>query len=128
MLITRLLKRLKFDFSAKWSIELLVDINSTLLKRMRARERAPAPQSPHIIFVVALGSSSGSSASIDSYTALSAQLREHDLKMTANFQKMQQRVDNDLQYIFASIRYFQTCVDETYSKNAWPVLLLRGHA
>ena len=41
---------------------------------------------------------------------------------------MEHRVDNDLQYICASICYLQTCIDETYSRNAWPVPLLRGHA
>ena len=41
--ITRLLKQLKFDLSIERSIELSVDINNTLLKRMRARERVPAP-------------------------------------------------------------------------------------
>jgi len=105
-----------------------VDINNTLLKRMRARERAIAPQPPPIIPAVAPGSSSVSSASIDSYTTLSAQLREHDLKMSANFERIEHRVQNDLQYICSSIRYLQTCVDEIYSKNAWHVLLLRGHA
>jgi len=38
--------------------------------------------------------------------------------MSANFQRMEKRVDNDLQYICASIHYLQTCVDETYSRNA----------
>ena len=52
---------------------------------MRARERAPAPQPPPIIHAIAPGSSSASSASVDPYSALSAQLREHDLKMTANY-------------------------------------------
>jgi len=47
--------------------------------------------------------------------------------MIVNFQRMEHRVDNDLQYICASICYLQTCVDETYSRNAWPVPLLRGH-
>ena len=32
---------------------------------------------------------------------------------------MEHGVDNDLQYICASIRYLQTCVDDTYSRNAW---------
>jgi len=36
MLITRLLKQLKFDLSTERSIEPSVDINNTLLKRMRA--------------------------------------------------------------------------------------------
>jgi len=85
ILITHLLKQLKFDLSTEWSIEPSIDINSTLLKRMRARERAPTPQPPPIIPVVVPGSSLPSSVSIDPYSALSAQLHEHDLKMTANF-------------------------------------------
>ena len=100
MLITRFLKQLKFDLS----IEPYVDINSTLLKRMCAKERAPTPQAPSIIHVVAPGSSSASSASFDPYTALSAQLHKHDLKMSANFQRIEHRVQNDLQYICSSIR------------------------
>ena len=95
---------------------------------MYARERAPAPQPPPIIPVVSPGSSSASSASVDPYSALSAQLREHDLKMYTNFQRIKKRVDNDQQYIYVSIRYLQTSVDETYSRNAWHVPLPRGHA
>ena len=45
MLITRLLKQLRFDLSSERSVEPSVDINSTLLKRMRAQKRPPAPQS-----------------------------------------------------------------------------------
>ena len=41
---------------------------------------------------------------------------------------MEQRMDNDLQYICASIQYLQTCVDDTYGRNAWPAPLLRGHS
>jgi len=89
MLITRLLKQLKFDLSTEQSIEPSVDINSTLLKRMHARERVPAPQPPPIFPAVVSGSSSVSFASFDPYSALSAQLREHDLKMSANFQRME---------------------------------------
>ena len=81
-----------------------------------------------IISVVAPGSSSASSASFDPYAKLSAQFREHDLKMSANFEKIEHRVQNDLQYICSSIQYLQTCVDETYSRNAWPVPHPRGHA
>jgi len=128
MLITRLLKRLKIDLSTERSIEPSVDINSTLLNRMRVRERVPTPQPHPIIPTVILGSSSAFSASFDPYLALAAQLREHALKMSANFQRLAQRVDNDLQYICAYIRYLQTCVDDTYSRNAWPVLLPRGHS
>ena len=105
MLISRILKQLKFDLSTERSIELSVDINSTLLKRMRVRERAPAPQPPPIILVVVPGSSSASSTSFDPYLALSTQLREHNLQMTSHFQRLEQRVDNDLQHICAFIRY-----------------------
>ena len=48
--------------------------------------------------------------------------------MTPNFEKMEHRVQNDMQYICSSIHYLQTCVDKTYSRNPWPVPLLRGHA
>jgi len=79
MLITRLFKQLKFDLSTERSIELSVDIISTLLKRMCAGERAPASQPPLVIPAVDPGSSSASSASFDLYVALSTQLREHNL-------------------------------------------------
>ena len=118
MLITCLLKQLKLDLSTEQSFELSVDINSTFLKKMHARERVPAPQPPLIIPVVASGSSFVFSSSFDPYLALSVQLREHNLSMSAHFQRLEQRVDNDLQYICASIRYLQTCVDDTYSRNA----------
>ena len=49
MLSTCLLKQLKFDLSTERSIEPSVDINITLLKRMRARERIPSSQPPPII-------------------------------------------------------------------------------
>ena len=94
---------------------------------MRVRERVPAPQPPLIILIV-VPRSSASSVSFDPYSALSAQLQENDLNMSSNFQRMEQRVDNDLQYICVSIRYLQTYVDETYSKNAWHVSLPRGHS
>jgi len=77
---TRLLKLLKFDLFADRSVEPSVDINSTLLKRVHAREHAPAPQLPSIIPAIAHGSSSVSSTSVDPYTTLSSQLREHDLR------------------------------------------------
>jgi len=37
-------------------------------------------------------------------------------------------VDNDLQHICAYIRYLQTCVDDTYSRNAWLAPLTSGHS
>jgi len=57
MFISRHLKLLKFDLSAESSIAPSIDINNTLLKRMHAKERAPAPipQPPPIILPVVPG-------------------------------------------------------------------------
>ena len=64
---------------------------------MRARECAPAPQPPNIIPAVVSGSSFASSASFDPYLDLFAELREHNLEMSAHFQRqLKQSVDNDL--------------------------------
>ena len=87
---------MKTDLSAERSIKLSVDINNTFLKRMRAREHALAPQPPPIIPSVAPGSSLTSSASIDPYTDLSAQLHEHDLKMATHLERIEHGVQNDL--------------------------------
>ena len=48
--------------------------------------------------------------------------------MIAHFQWLEQRVDNDLQHICASIRYLQTSVDDTYSRNDWPSPLSSSHS
>ena len=48
--------------------------------------------------------------------------------MIANFERMEHKVEIDLQDICSYIRYLQTCVDETYSRNAWHVPLLGGYA
>jgi len=78
MIITHLLKQLNFNLSSERSVELSIDINSTLLKRMHARERPHALQPQLIIPTVHVpGSSSSSSAPSDSYLAFSTQLREH---------------------------------------------------
>jgi len=132
MLITRLLKQFRFDLSTERSIEPSVDINSTLLKRMRVRKRAPAPQLHSIIHAIFPGSSSASSAPFDPYQALSTQLREHSLQMstemTAHFQRLEQRVNNDLHHICDSIRYMQTCVNGIYNRYTWLAPLPRGRS
>ena len=87
MLITRLLKLLKIDLSGVRSIAPSVDINATLLKRMHVGERAPVPQPPLIILLVP----GSSSASVDPFVALSAQLQEHNLKITTRLDKMSAR-------------------------------------
>ena len=131
MLITRLLKQLRFDLSTERSVEPSVDINSTLLKRMRARERLPAPQ-PQPIIPAVHGSSSGSSAPFDPYLVLSTQLREDSqqvsAEMAANFQQLEQHLDNDLNHICDSIRYMHTCIGDIYERFDWPAPLLRGRA
>ena len=80
MLITYHLKKLKFDLSIERSIEPSVDINNTLLKRIRVREHALAPQHQPIILAVAPGSSP---TPFDPYQVLSTQLREHSLQMSS---------------------------------------------
>jgi len=115
MFISRHLKLLKFDLSAESSIAPSIDISNTLLKRMHTRERAPAPipQPPPIIPPVVPGSSS---AYVDPYAALSAQLQEHDLKITSQLEKMsahheeiQQGFQNDLTYLLFHLLSSDTC-------------------
>jgi len=142
MLITRLLKHLRFDLSSKRSFEPSVDINSTLVKRMRAGERLPAPQ-PQPIFPAVHGSSSGSSAPFDPYLALSTQLREHSqqisaemaehrqqisAEMAANYQRLEHHLDNDLNHICDSIRYMHTCIGDIYNKFDWSAPTPQGRA
>ena len=49
-------------------------------------------------------------------------------QIIVHFQRLEQRVDNDLQHICASIRYLQTCVDDTYNRNDWPSPLSSSHS
>ena len=97
---------------------------------MRARER-PAPQ-PQPIIPAVHGSSSGSSASFDPYLALSTQFREHSqqvsAEMAANFQQLEQRLDNDLNHICDSICYMHTCIRDIYTRFDWPAPLPRSRA
>ena len=48
--------------------------------------------------------------------------------MTAHSQRLEQRVNNDFNHICTSIRYLQTCVDDTYSRNDWPASLSSSHS
>ena len=48
--------------------------------------------------------------------------------MTAHFQRLEQRVNNDFHHICTSICYLQTCVDDTYSRNDWPAPLSSSHS
>ena len=70
MLITRLIKLLKFDLSGERSIAPSIDINNTLFKRMHVGEHAPVSQPPPIVPPFVPGSSL---TSTDPYIALSAQ-------------------------------------------------------
>ena len=85
MLITRLLKLLKFDLSGESVVAPSIDINSTLLKRMNVGECAPIPPPP-VVPPFALGSSS--SASADPFSAFSAQLQDLSLNINTQFEKM----------------------------------------
>ena len=83
-------------------------------------------------------SSSGSSAPVDPYLALSTQIREHHemisaemtahrqqifAEMTAYYQRMEQRLDNDLSYICDFMRYLDAYLSDIYQKYDWPVPL-----
>ena len=84
MCITHLLKLLKFDVSSEKAIAPSIDINSTLLKRMHAGERALIPP-PSVIPLFASGSSS---ASADPFVAFSAQLQDLSLTINTQFEKI----------------------------------------
>jgi len=132
MLITRLLKLLKFDLSGERSIAPSIDINNTLLKRMHVGERASVPQPPPVIPPFVHGCSS---TSADPYAALSAQFLEYSLKIKTQLEKIstrqeeiQQGYQNDLAYICSSIRYLQTCDDKSFDRHTWPAPLPSSYA
>ena len=131
MLITYLLKLLKFDLSGEKAIALSIDINSTLLKRMHVGNRASIPPSP----VIPTFASRSSSASADPFAALSAQFQEHSLKINTQLEKISTRQDEfwqeyrkDLEHVCFSIRYLLSYVDESFGRHAWPAHLLSGYA
>jgi len=49
-------------------------------------------------------------------------------EMAAHFQRLEQRVDNDLNHICDSIRYMQTCLHDIYHRHTWPAPLPRGRS
>ena len=68
MILTRLFKHLKIDFSGERVIALSIDVNNTLLKRMQADAHVhapPPPVQPQAPFI-----SGSSSSSADPYAAL----------------------------------------------------------
>ena len=48
--------------------------------------------------------------------------------MSTRQEEIQQGFQNDLTYICSSIRYLQTCVDESYGRHAWSISLSSGYA
>ena len=44
-------------------------------------------------------------------------------EMTAHYQRMEQRLDNDLSHICDSIRYMHTCLGNIYNRFDWPAPL-----
>ena len=140
MVITHLLRQLNFNLSTERSVEPSVDLNSTLLKRMRPREHPPTPQPPPFHPAVPVpGSSSGSSAPSDPYTTLSTQIREHheqiSAEMTAHRQQISaemfahyRNLENDMGYICDSIRYLESYLGGIYLKHEWSVPVPSAHA
>ena len=43
--------------------------------------------------------------------------------MTAHYQRLEQRLDNDLSHIYDSIRYMHTCLGSMYNRFDWPAPL-----
>ena len=128
MLITYLLKQLNFNLSNEQSVEPSIDLNNTLLKRMRVREHPPAPPPCPVHPAVHLpGSSSGSSAPPAPYAALSTQIREYiSAELTAHRQQISeemssryQNLENDMSYICDSIRYMESRLDDIYLRREW---------
>ena len=137
MVITYLLKQLNFNLSNEQSIEPSVDLNNTLLKRMRPREHPPAPPpSPFHPAVPLPGSSSGLSAPPDPYAALSTQIREHiSAELTAHRQQIFEEMsthyhnlENDMSYICDSIRYMESRLDDIYLRREWAAPVPSPHA
>ena len=94
MLISYLLKQLNFDLSSERPHEPSVDINSTLLKRMRVGMRHPAPEQqpiPPAGLVPGSSSASGSSIPSDLQSFLSSELREHRAQLAAELQEHRPR-------------------------------------
>jgi len=97
MIITHLLKQLHFDLSFERAVEPSIDINSTLLKRMRVGVRHPAPQQQPFPPAVHLpGSSSGSSASSDLYSVLSSEMREHRAQLSSEMQEHHTQISAEI--------------------------------
>ena len=137
MFITYLLKQLNFNLSNEQSIEPSVDLNNTLLKRMRVREHPPAPPPPPVHPAVHLpGSSSGSSTPPDPYAALSTQIREYiSAELTAHRQQISEEMsthyhnlENDMSYICDSIRYMESRLDDIYLRREWAAPVPSPHA
>ena len=44
-------------------------------------------------------------------------------ELTANFQRLEQRLDNDLNHICDFIRYMHNCIGDIYDRFDWPAPL-----
>ena len=49
-------------------------------------------------------------------------------EMTANFQRLEQRLDNDLNHICDSIHYMHTCIGDIYHRFDWLAPLPHGRS
>jgi len=108
MLISYLLKQLDFDLSSVRPTDPFVNLNSTLLKRMQARARHPAPEQPSIPPTSVPGSSSipgsssapGSSIPSDLQSFISSELRaqfqEHHSLISAEIQQHHTQISAEL--------------------------------
>jgi len=100
MLISYLLKQLNFDLSSVRPSEPSIDINSSLLKRMRVGMRHPAPQQqpiPPAAHVPGSSSASGSSIPSDLHSFLSSEMREHRAQLSAELQEHRTQISAEIQ-------------------------------
>jgi len=146
MLISYLLKQLDFDLSSETPSEPSVNLNNTLLKRMHARVRLPAPEQPPIPPAHVPGSSSapgtssapGPSIPSDLQAFISSELRaqfqEHQSWVTAEIQQRltqfsaadaahraemdsrYQGLRNDMSYFVDSMRYMDSQFSALFAK------------
>ena len=130
MLVTRLLKLLKFDLSGEKMLHPLLT-SIVLFLRGYIQESAPISPPP-VIPPFASGSSFADSGP---FAPFSAQLQDLSLNINTQFEKISTREDeyrqeyrNDMAHIYSSIRYLQNCVDESFNRHAWPATLPSGYA
>ena len=126
MILTCVFQHLKIDLSDEKIVAPSIDIDH-LLKRVQAGLRAHPPPHPASPFIQPFASSSSSSAA-DPYAGIMTQLKDLSLNITSSTEKilasqeaLQKEHQNDMSYVYSSIRYLQRCCDNSFFCHNWPV-------